>query len=207
MTVKQRWLGIAGIAFVALLVASVFAVPNTPDAHASLTKVVSYYHKHKTGMRVSSFIVEVAVFVGVGFFWYLREHLTELNPANKRLATLGFAGSLIFAVSGAVAAGLSWALGDAVDHIAPSAVQTLNVFDSDVNGFLGAPGIALFLAATGVAIIVNRSLPVWLGWAGVVLAIVALVVGFFGLLGIALWILVASIVILVRANSAAPAPA
>ena len=203
MTVRQRWLGIAGIVFVVLLVVSIFAVPNPPGTHASVTKIVSYYHEHKTGMRVSTYLIELAVFIGVGFFWHLREHLTALNPANKRLTTLGFAGALIFAVSGAVASGISWALADGVDHIDPTSMQTLHVFNSDVNSFLGAPGIALFLAATGVAIIVNRTLPVWLGWAGVVLALVALVIGFFGLLGIALWILAACVVLLLRPDQAA----
>jgi hypothetical protein len=205
MSVRQRWLGIAGIVFVVLVVVSIFVVPNPPGTHASVTKIVSYYHDHKAGQRASAYLTELAVFLGVGFFWYLREYLIALDPASKRSATLGFAGALIFAVSGATASGISWALADGVDHIGPSAMQTLNVLNMDLTGFIGAPGIALFLAATGGTIIVHRMLPTWLGWAGIVLAVVALVIGFFGLLGVGLWILAASIVILLRPDRAAPA--
>ena len=204
MNVKSRWLGIAGIVFVALVVASILVVPTTPNTHASLTKIVSYYHKHKTGMQLSTYLTELAVFVGFGFFWYFREHLVALNPTTKRLATLGFAGAVIFAVSGAVGAGIAWSLADGVNHIDPSAMQTLHVLNMDLVGFIGAPGIAVFLAATGAAIVAHRVLPVWLGWAAIVLAVVALVIGFFGLLGIGLWILVVSIMMLVRTQ---PAPA
>lgn len=204
MTVKTRWLGIAGIAFIVLLVLSIFIVPNPPDSHASTAKVVSYYHDHKSGLVATSFIIELAVFVGVGFFWFLREQLALAAPAAKRLLTLGFAGALIFATSGAFAAGISWSMADGVGHVDPTVMQTLNLMSTDLNGFLGAPGIALFLAATGVAIITHRVLPVWLGWAGIVLALVALVIGFFGLLGIGLWILATSIILLLRADRTAP---
>ncbi|MGH8962486.1 MAG: hypothetical protein ACRDWT_15090 [Jatrophihabitantaceae bacterium] len=46
-------------------------------------------------------------------------------------------------------------------------------------------------------------LPIWLGWAVVVLAIVALVIGFFGLLGVGVWILAASVLILLGPDRAA----
>lgn len=198
--VQQRRLGFAGIAFVVLLVVSIFLVPNAPQTNASAAKIVSYYHDHKAGLVATSFVIELAVFVGVAFFWYLREHLAAAAPAGRRLLTLGFAGGLIFAISGAVAAGISFALADHVGHIDPTVTQVLNVFSSDVSPFMGAPGIALFLGATGVVIITSKALPVWLGWAGVVLAVVALVVGFFGLLGVGLWILATSITLLVRAD-------
>lgn len=205
MNVKPRWLGIAGIVFVVLVAVSIFVVPTTPSTHASVAKVVSYYHKHKTGMQVSAYLTELAVFVGFAFFWFFREHLIQVNPASKRWATLGFAGAVVFAVSGAVGSGLAWSLADGVNHIDPSSMQTLHVLNMDLTGFVGAPGVAVFLAATGVAVVTQRVLPVWLGWAAIVLAIVALVIGFFGLLGIGLWILVVSIMLLLR-REPAPAP-
>jgi hypothetical protein len=207
MASRQRWLGVAGIVFVILVLASIFSLPNPPDAHASLAKVVSYYHKHKDALRVSTYLTEVAVFIGLAFFWYLREHLSLAGPASKRLSTLAFAGAVLFAVSGGVAAGISWALADAVDHVEPAVIQTLNVLNVDLTSFIGSAGIAVFLAANGVAIISSRSLPVWIGWAGIVLAVIALVFGFFGFIGIGLWILAASIVILLRADRPAPATA
>jgi hypothetical protein len=207
MTMKQRWLGIAGLVFVILVVVSVFSLPSPPDSHASAAKAVAYYHKHKSGLQVSTYITELAVFVGFIFFWFFREHLARATPESKSLVTLGFFGALLFAVSGAVASGISWSLADSVNHVDPSVVQMLNVLNIDLIGFIGGPGVAIFLGATGLAIIRYRALPVWLGWAGVVLAVVALVIGFFGLVGIALWIIAASIVLLVRTNAAEPATA
>jgi hypothetical protein len=199
---KQRALGVAGIVFVALVVVSIFVVPNAPNTHASATKIVSFYHKHKTGLAVSTYLTEIAVFLGVGFFWYLRDHLIALNPATRRSASLGFAGALIFAVSGAVASGISWSLADGVGHIDAAAMQTLHVLNMDLSGFVGAPGMAVFLAATGGTILAHRVLPVWLGWVAIVFAVVALVIGFFGFIGIGLWILATSITLLVRREQA-----
>ncbi len=49
----QRWVGIGGLVFVALVVVTVFLLPSSPSTHASSIKVVAYYHDHKSAVGVN----------------------------------------------------------------------------------------------------------------------------------------------------------
>jgi uncharacterized membrane protein YciS (DUF1049 family) len=198
----QRLLGLAGLVFVALVIVAV-ATTTTTSSHASAAKVVASVHQHKSTLMLSAFVVGLAVFEALFFFWYLREYLCDV-ASNRRLATVAFAGVILFAVSGTLGAGVRFSMVDAVGHVDPVVLQTLNVLQNDLNTFIAGAGVAVFLVANGIAIIRNGPLPTWLGWVGVVLGVLA---GAFGAPAAALWILIASIVILVRANHAPPTPA
>jgi hypothetical protein len=195
----QRWLGIAGLGFVVLFVISFLTPPATPSSHASAAKVIAYYHQHKAVLVVSAYAIELAVFEGLFFLWYLRDRL-RADPANKALANIAFAGAVVFAVSGGLAAGITLSLTDAVDHVDPTVMQTLNVLQNDLGNFMSSAGGAVFLAATGIALIRTATLPRWLGWVGVVLAAASLVIPGIGAPAAGLWILIASIVMLVLAR-------
>lgn len=201
-TRAQRWLGVAGLAFVALVAVAVVTSSNL-STDSTAAQVVASVHKHKTGLQLSAFDLGLAVFEGLFFFWYLREYLCDV-ASNRRLATLAFAGVILFAVSGALQAGMRLSIADAVDHVDPAVLQALNVLQNDLNMVIGGAGVAVFLVASGIAVIRNGPLPTWLGWAGVVLGVAG---GLFGAPAAALWIVIASIVILVRAGRPAPTPA
>ena len=197
----RRWVGVAGLVFVVLVVLSGVLSGNAPNTHASAAKVVAFYHKHKSGIAAQAYFVEAAIFVGLFFFWYLRD-LVATVPANRRLATIGFAGVVIFAVSGGMSAGLNWAAADSVGHVDPTVTQTLNVLQMDLVNFVTGPGAGVFLVATGIALIRSGILGRWLGWVGVILGVVSLILPFFGPLPTGLWVLIASIVILVQSRGA-----
>jgi hypothetical protein len=192
---RQR-MALGGLLFVVLFVVSVFIAPSTPGSHATAAKVISFYHKHKSVVAVEAWIIEVAVFVGVFFYWYLRDYLSTV-VANRRLATVGFAGVLLFAVDGGLSAGINWTLADSVNHLSGTTMQTLNVLQNDLTSFVSGAGAAIFLAATGLLIIRSGVLPKWLGWIGVVFAAASLVLPFVGIIGVALWTLITCIVLLV----------
>ena len=192
-----RAVAVAGLLFVVLIVASIFVAPGTPNAHATAAKVVSYYQNHKGGVRVEAYVIGLAVFVGVFFFWYLRDWVCSVAE-NRQLATIGFAGALLFAASGALAAGIYWALADGVGHLDASAMQAFNVWQMDGVAFLLGVGQAVFLVGTGVAIARSGVLPRWLGWAGVVLGVIGLAVpAAVGPTPAGLWVLAASIALLI----------
>ena len=75
-------------------------------------------------------------------------------------------------------------------------MQTLNVLQNDMNTALNAAGTATFLVFTGVAIIRGGGLPRWLGWVGVVFGALS-ATGFTGPAGVGLWILIASLTLIV----------
>jgi len=200
-TRMQRWTAIAGLAFVVLVAASIFVLPNVPDSHASAQKDVAFYHAHRTATGVSAHLIVIAIFVGLFFFWHLRDLLT-LTPSAKRFATIGFAGALLFAASGGVAAGSFYALNDTVGHTDPTTIQMLNVLQNDFANGVGAAGVAVFLIASSVAILRGATrLPQWVAWLGVVLGIASLVIIGLGLPAIGLWLLVSCITMLVRTET------
>jgi hypothetical protein len=197
---SQRSVAVMGLAFVVLLIATFFATPATPNAHADVAKVVTFYHDNKTIEIVNAYLTELSVVVGITFFWFLRERLVAWS------ATLAFAGGVVLGVSGGLAAGLEACLTDGVNHVSPVAMQALNVARNDLVEFLGSIGGAIFLFAASAAILQGGKLPRWLAWAGIVLGVVSLVIPGLGALGVGLWVLVASILMLLEpAASDAPA--
>jgi hypothetical protein len=203
----QRWLGIVGLVFVVLIVVSTFSTPAPPSTSDSVAKVVSYYHQHRSATLVIAYLIEVAIFVGIFFFWLLRDRLAR---DNRLLANIGFAGAILFAASGGVFSGLSMALGHASGHVHPSVMQSLNALSEWLPVTLAGAGVAIFLVATGAALIRSAVLPRWLGWVGIVLAVASLVLPQVAPPAAGIWILVASIVVLIRdarsVSVTAPAP-
>ena len=110
----QRLLAISGLVFVALNAASIFILPNQPDGHASAAKATVYFHAHKTAAGVSAHLILLAIFVGLFFFYQYPQPGSRRLLRPKISATVGFAGAVVFAVSGAVAAASYYTLGDAV---------------------------------------------------------------------------------------------
>jgi len=202
---SQRLLGIAGLVFVALFIAASSVAGTTPDVHASAAKIIAFYHQHKTAVEIQAWIIELAILEGVFFFWFLRDRVCVV-AANRPFANVGFAGAVLFAASGGIAAGLYFCLGEAVNHVSPAVMQTLNVLQNDLNIALSGAGAAVFLVGTGIALIRSATLPRWLGWVGVVLAAIAIAISPLGGAAAGLWVLIASVTLLVLAGKTTPAP-
>jgi hypothetical protein len=199
----QKWVGITGLIFFVLVAVSIVLVPNTPNANASLTKLSSFYTHSKAGLlHVDAIVTGLAVLVGVFWFWYFRDWLIATNAAARRLGTVAFAGALLFAAGGCLAGGMSTALGDAADTHATTAgtLQVLNNLNMDLGNTITGAGLAIFLVATAVLILRHRVLPTWMAYWGILAAVAGLVIGFFGTIGFGIWLIAASVVILMRAS-------
>jgi hypothetical protein len=204
----RRWVGLGGLAVVVVLLLSVFAIPQSPEATASPAKVAAYVHQHQAELKLNALLTSMAVLVAASFLWYLREVIAPALP-GRRLANLGFAGGLLFLVGGVLSAGTSFAMADVARHADPNVLQTLNIFSQDVVGYAGA-ATALLMGATSLGILRSKALPSWLAYVGLVLALATFALPPLGLPGVALWFLVTSIVILAtsrrRALTGEPAP-
>jgi hypothetical protein len=200
---ERRWIGIGGLIFVVLAVVLVLVVPSMPDVHASSAKLASFYTTSK-GSRflIQGFLTMAAVVVGGFWFWYFRDLLAEV-PGARRLATVGFAGALIFAVSGGIGAGLDFVIFDAAGHASVSTIQLLNYLQTDLDLGLTATGAVLFLLATALVIIRLRALPLWLGWMAAVFAVASFAVTPFALLCVGVWMIPANIILISRSRSGA----
>jgi hypothetical protein len=196
-TTMRRWIATGGLAFVALLVLAtvVFVPPGTHDAAAS---VASAYADHKNAVAFVAYLVAAAILVGVFYFWYLRDLICAVD-STRRLATIGFAGALLFLAAGGLYAGIYWASYDLVGYAPASTLQLLNTLQEDTTWFLFDPGAAVFLLATGAALVRSGVLAKWLGWLGVVGAVASIGLPVVvGPIAAGVWILVASIVMLVH---------
>ncbi len=202
-----RLIGLAGLIFLILILLSIFIIPTPPDTDTHNTaKVIAYYHKHKTGVQAETIITGIGVLFGLPFYWYLREAIVAAAPTVKtvRLATLGFVASMLFLVTGAVTMALDWALAEAVDHVDGSSLQTLNTLAQDPTQVMGWPFVTMFFLATGFALLGARALlPVWVAWLTIVFGVISVVIGeYVSLPLMGIWVLIASITLIVRAGKA-----
>jgi len=196
----ERMAPLTGVVFVILLVVSVFLPGSIPNSDATGAKVISYADAHKGSLTTSSVIIGFSLFFGLMFYGQLRGFLRR-SPAVEQLAAISFGGAVLFAAGGGVVAGAQLALGDSPTKMDPAAAQALNVLARDLPMILFVGGGVLLFAA-GLAIIKSRSLPAWLGWAGIVLGVVAVLpLGFIAVIGVALWTLATSIVLTLHTDT------
>ena len=121
------------------------------------------------------------------------------------LSSLGLVGAAILALGAAIDGTIAFAIAEAADDIEPASVQTLQaLWDNDFLPF--ALGTQVLWFATGISIVRHGALPKWLGWVAIAFGILSLTpIGWFAFLGGALWILVVSIMLTMRARRG-PAP-
>ena len=123
------------------------------------------------------------------------------------LSLVSFIGVVVIAIGFAFDTTIQLAIAERADDIDPIAVQSLQaLWDNDFVPI--ALGVLLFLWATGISVVRSGALPKWMGWIMLLLGVIALTpIGFASFIGTALLILVISILLTVRARSAATAGA
>lgn len=209
---KRSWTALTGVVFFVVLLVAVLIDTNL-DATSSGEKVLSSYTAHRDRLMVSGWLTVIAVFVGVFFYGFLRDYLRE-NEKVRGLAATAFGGVLLFAASGCIGAGANFALTDSPHKLTPGTAQTLYLISTDVDSGFSEAGIAILLVAFGMAIVLSRLLPTWLGWVAFPFAIVALIppVAWLAFPATGIWTLVVSIALWRRLTTAessgvAPSPA
>jgi hypothetical protein len=146
----------------------------------------------------------------VPFLWFqgvLRSVLAAAEGPPARLANTAWAGAILIAVGVTLLSGLTFAAADSVDDVSPEVTHTLSVLQADLF-FPVAVGTAVFLLATGLAIVRSGALPAWLGWAALVFGVAALTptpAAFLAVILMLIWIAVVSVMLFMRAASPPPA--
>ena len=159
-----------GIVFVVLLIAGVFAVPKSPPKiDDPITKIGRFYVAHHNGLLWGAFIGGLASLFGL---WFLGTVVAYLRRNGApRLATIAFGG----AIAATAAAGVAGIVGVTLAYLVG---QNINAADARIlfdMGTLLITGIwipvAVFMAATSMAIMRTRSLPAWIWQTGAVIAV------------------------------------
>jgi len=195
---------VTGLGFAVLLIVSIIVTGSPKGADDGPAAVAQWYSDNKDAAEIGSFIGAIAGGFLIFFGAYLRK---VLEPgAGTMLAILPLIGVAIVATGAAIDGMLMFAAAEAVGDIPAPEVQTIQaIWDNDFLPFL--LGVLVFNWSVGLAVLKSGALPKWMGWAAIVFGVIGLAgpIGFFGAIGAGLWIIVASIMLSMRAGRGAPA--
>ena len=202
---RNAWVALTGGLFLVAVIVSVVLAGEPPDpTDDSAAEVVEYYLDNDSEVMFSSALWTLAGALFVAFGVAISRMLREGLGADDALPTIATAGATIFAVGTAVSASLGFAAADLADEEAVSeeTINTINAISWDFF-FPFAVGLLLFFLATGIGIVRSGVLPKWLGWIAILFGVVALKpVGFGAAIVGAIWVLVVSVLIGLRARTA-----
>lgn len=162
-----------GIAYGALMLASIVLSARVPRPGAAAATVLGYDEAHQTVMRVAGFLIFASALPLA--IW--------TATAYRRLRTLGvtapgaviaLAGGLLAAASLALSGLLTWTTGQLGGASTPAVARVLAdlVFATGAAGFVAPLG--LLLAGVAVPVLILRLAPRSLAWAGLVIAVLSL---------------------------------
>ena len=129
-----------------------------------------------------AFIMALSIPFLLFFISILRYELRRAGGTGQT-ANAAFAGGVLAAAGFGILAFVHYALADAADSAATiGTAQTLNVLDN--TDFIPvAAGVGVLVLGAGLSTVRHGGLPKWLGWAGVVIGVVAFTpAGFFAFL-------------------------
>jgi hypothetical protein len=195
-----RFAPLLGALFVVLTVVGFAVAGDTPDVDATPTEIRADYDS-EDAHQIGAYLVMLGSISLLFFGGHWRALLRMLNPSG-RMANVALAGATVAATGFFVAALIHGALTDAAQQetVGDPALQSLNALDN-WSFYPFAAGIAVFMLASGIALVSSRAFfPSWIGWAAVVIGVLQLVpfVGFFAFLAAAVWILVVSLMLFSR---------
>jgi hypothetical protein len=206
MNRSKDWLvPLTGVGFIVVGIVSFIVGGEPKSADDPVREIVAFYVDNKDSVQAGAFIGVAATVLLVFFGAYLRRILREGAEEGEMLSLVSFIGVVIVAVGLAIDTTILVALSEAADDINPVAVQSLQaLWDNDFVPLV--LGVLLFLWGTGLSVIRSGVLPKWLGWVMIVLGVVGVTpIGFVSAIGAAILVLVLSILLSVRARSAAAA--
>ena len=207
----ERWAPISGIAFVVLMVVGSMLVGDIPAPDAPRQEIADYLADSGTHTRnlIGGYLWVIGALAVLWFLVLLRNDIRKAEGGTGSLSTLAFGAGVAFVAVWMVSAAAYVALPYAIELRNAPITDTQLVSVLPVTGRLslllggGFSGIVVILAAVG-AIFRTGVFPRWLAWLGIVASIVLLFdVVYITIFPFWTWVLVASIVMLVRREKTA----
>jgi hypothetical protein len=190
----ERYAPLAGVVAVVLWVIGIIVRETAVEMKTPATLLDSYRNE-EVSILLGGWLWVLGTFF---FFWFLgsfRARLAAAEGGVQRLTAIAFGGGVAAAVFAFALPGpdMAAAIADGADLSGPGAVAIRVVGDVF---FLGAEmSAAVLLAASGLHALRTGSLPRWLAWVSLVvaLALIILPIGWAALLfAVPLWVLVVS---------------
>ena len=204
----RAWLTplLLGLGFIVLLIVSFIVIGEPKDAKHPADEIQQWYTDNKDAVQIGAIISIGAAVLLIFFGAYLRTVLEEAG-GGPMLPILVLIGLTIVAIGAAIDNMFLFATAERADDIPATSVQTIQaIWDNDFLPFL--LGVTVFLWSVGISVVKTGAVPKWLGWVAIALGVISVTpIGFAGALGAALWIIVASILLSMRARSGPARPA
>jgi hypothetical protein len=201
----ERFAPLTGVLFLVLVIVAVIVGGESPAADDSVEKVLDYFKGDRDSAIAASIILGSAT---VPFLWFagvLRAVLAAAEGPPARLANTALAGAVLTAAGINMLAGFNFSAADSVNDVSPEVTQTLSVLQSDF--FLPVLfGVAVFMLASGLAIVRFGALPAWVGWVALVLGVAALTfspASFFATILMIIWIAAVGVMLFMRGRTPA----
>ena len=204
----RRWERLApltGVAAVVLWIVGTFLLENTdrPDEDAG-ANFRTWVEENDTELITGAIVFGFGVLFFLWFLGSLRATLFAAEGGSGRVTTIGFASGVATAISMLFTVLPHGQAAFDIDSVSETSAAAL-VHMGDA--FFG--GVELFAIpmtlATGLVILRYGSLPRWLAWFSLVLALILVIIpiGWLGvLIGLPLWVLVTSVVLWKQAAGA-----
>ena len=201
---------LSGIASLALIIAGGLygGKPPAEKGLKSAEELAAAYAAQGDKLLVAVFVMGLGLVFLVYFASVLKTALDAGTAETSCLSRVAFAGILVFVVGAATDFSLMVAMVEgAKDKVDPVAIQALSTYwENDFVPF--AVGIVLLMSASAISIQKYGGLPKWVGWLAGLILVVSLIPPIapaaFPATGI--WILVASIMLLLEARKTADGP-
>lgn len=181
----RRWVAISGLVFVLAWVIGLLMEPGGPATTASAIDVASYYRAHQAAQHVQSYLIDgVAGIALLTFAAALHAVFRSLGEAFSAPASVVFGAGI---AAGSVSL-VQAAIGEAIVNPGllastdVSGVRLLFILLNEADTFK-LLALALLAAVVAWLALQTRVLPAWIGWLGVLLAILLFVGGLSFVLG------------------------
>jgi hypothetical protein len=197
-----RLAALGGVAAVAFWVIGILIQESSsiPDDEGNATQVAQWYLDESNSILASGFIFMLGVLFFFLFLGALRVRLLEAEGQVGFLTAITYAAGIVTGLCLLLLPTADMAAALAEEDISGDAVLALHNLGDMF--FIGAElGAALLVAVAGLLVFQTRVLPVWLGWASLVLALWLLIppVGWAGLLlGFPLWTILVGVLLWLR---------
>ncbi len=207
----EQWAGLGGIAYVVLSIAGVILAfggnPSGLDVDPATVQTYFADSGHRDQVAVGWILIVLGVFFFLWFLSSLRQRLRRLDPGGF-WTNLALIGGIIYAALTLASISIISAIKTMSDDTFRHTVYPELIHAADDVGYVmlatGGIGAGAMMIAASIAALRAGVLPAWLGWIGAAAGVLALgSIAFFPLFLIALWLLVAGVLLFV----ASPEPA
>lgn len=204
----RRWAPLSGIVYVILFVIA-FAVSG--DAGDTDEELLSFYADggNRAGEIAGFFLISVGALFFLGFVNALRNRLRTVETEPRSLSALAFGSGVASTALLMAAAGLFVAASGTIEGSDEFVLDPNMARIFETGGymvFVGSTMVASVLVlATSLLALKTAVLPTWVGWIGLVVAVILLFAfAFFPIFVLWLWILVVSGVMVARPGTIQP---